>query len=772
MALPIKQKPNPQFPISFSHLAWTVLIFGAILLLGTSFVTSWNSSGPTFFSPEQFSSPSLRLSFSSSAPKNSDSSVFTAAALSSYSPSARSIPEFLQPPGQPWFLFCPALAAACLCILLPLIPFNNWTRLIVKSLILLEMLCYFVWRTLATLNLSDWASTIFSLLFYSVEIIGFLSFILHTIHSIWSTACQRSTEADCYSQDVLSGKYLPWVDVFIPTYSEPEFIVRRTVIGCQAMDYANKNIYILDDTRRPHIRNLAEELGCKYITRPDNKHAKAGNLNHAWPKTTGELIAILDADFVPFKNFLTRTVGFFQQFDVALVQTPQKFYNPDHHVRNLGLDHLVHDDLADFFEFDQSTRDLFNAALCCGTSYVVRRSALEAVGGYNTICLAEDSPTSITMLTLGYRIIYLKEILSMGESTRTHADFIKQRTRWHHSNYQIFCCGKIIPIWSNLNLAQKSVFVNFFIGSFQPLFRVFFLLTPLFSLCLGLSPILTTPTEILYYFVPYILVVIGTTAWGTEYHSSFFWNDVYETLLCFPLLKCLILSIRDPFGLPFKVTRKGVKYNKKNYNLEHTWPLLVTIALMIAVLCLHLVSYLQGVGQAVISPGLGILLFLLVYNIVVSGIAVLAAIDQPERRIVDRFPLQISCQLKINDFSNRNTMTEYVYQGYTKNLSEKGALVTLTSGDFTTATQLLLLEFTEEGFSVEAQLCRCEKQGNVTQVALKFINPTLQQNQKLVEMLYTDMTWWKRSKRPGNLDVLIALCVSFLKLRSLLTKYS
>ncbi len=107
------------------------------------------------------------------------------------------------------------------------------------------------------------------------------------------------------------------------------------------MDYPNKTVYILDDTRRPHIKAIAEELGCKYITRRDNKHAKAGNLNNALKQTNGEFISIMDADFVPFKNFLTRTVGFFQNSKIDLVQTPQYFYNPDYHARNLGLDCIL-----------------------------------------------------------------------------------------------------------------------------------------------------------------------------------------------------------------------------------------------------------------------------------------------------------------------------------------------------------------------------------------------------------------------------------------------
>ena len=124
----------------------------------------------------------------------------------------------------------------------------------------------------------------------------------------------------------------------IPTYNEPLFILKRTVIGCQALNYADKAIYLLDDTNRPEVKALAEELGCEYMARSDHQYAKAGNLNHAIAQTQGSLIVVFDADFVPTTNFLTRTIGFFQDPQVALVQTPQSFYNADPIARNLGLE--------------------------------------------------------------------------------------------------------------------------------------------------------------------------------------------------------------------------------------------------------------------------------------------------------------------------------------------------------------------------------------------------------------------------------------------------
>ncbi|MBF2067790.1 MAG: glycosyltransferase [Calothrix sp. C42_A2020_038] len=771
---------NAEDKVMISPWVKVLVIICLLIFMATIFVTNWTSSGPTILSSNElipafnhdnsFDSALNPFEFKNSVPPISNKSELNRfqSKLSNSIHNTKLgheglLPEFLQAPSQPLEVLFPTIAVAYICLLLRFIPSNNWTRLILKIFFLALMLRYFVWRTIATLNFEHWLSTIFSLFVYSVEAISLFSFVIYSLQSIWSSAKKRSAQADLYFQDISSGKYLPSVDVFVPTYNEPEQVVCRTVIGCQAMNYPNKKVYILDDTRREHIRELAKKLGCEYITRPDNKHAKAGNINNALPQTSGELITIMDADFVPFRNFLMRTVGFFQKQDVALVQTPQTFYNPDHHARNLGIDHMIHDDLAGFFAFSQSCRDVVNSALCCGTSYVVRRTALESTGGYLTKCLAEDSPTSIKMLTLGWQIVYLGEILSSGESTRTYVDFIKQRVRWHHSNYQIFCAGDTLPIWSKLNFWQKTYFLTFYIGNFGPFFRLVFMFTPVVTMCLGVSPIISSPTEFTYYLVPYLWLLVGSLSWSTEYSSSFFWNEIYETIVCYPFIKCLIFAIRHPFGLAFKVTRKGVKAESKNYNLSHTYPLLIGIFLMVAVLCLHLVGYRVGIWQTAVSSEFGLMFFLLIYNIIVMTIAFLAGIDQPERRAMDRFPLRTACRI---------VMEECIYTGYTNNVSEGGANITLVGSSLIAQdTQLVTVELIDYNLSLQAKIIRTNSQKKNHNITLEFANIGIEQNRRLVEFLYCDMTWWKQAKRPSSVDVFLEMISSFLGMRSLLTKY-
>ncbi len=740
--------------------AWGILGFGVALFLLTLILTQASSLQGWFpFWPPQIWEDLNVFSWTPAFPETGELSPWQALDPFTF----RTFPLFLQVPHQPFDLFGPLLFVVIGCSLLRYLPFSNWARAVVNTAMLLIMGRYLLWRSLSTLNLSSTIEALFSLLVFFNEVIACFSFFLGKTQSILSTDQQRRQEADQLSQAILNRTYLPSVDVLIPTYNEPEFVVRRTAVGCLAMDYPNKQVYILDDTRRPHIRQLAAELGCHYLTRADNRHAKAGNLNNALPHSRGDLIAVMDADFVPFTNFLTRTVGFFQDPEVALVQTPQSFYNPDHHVRNLGIDHLMHNDLAYFFEVSQSHRDYFNAAICCGTSYVVRRSHLRAVDGYLIRCINEDSPTSIKMLTRGLQVVYLNEILSMGESTRTYVDFIKQRTRWHHSNYQIFFCGDDIPIWK-LDWPQRMFFLSWYISCFQPFFRLIFILTPFLSLALGFSPILATGEELIYYLLPWLLVIIMGHGWATEYRNTFLWNEVYETILCWPLLRCQLFALRSPFGLHFKVTRKGVQTDQRVYNLNLTWPLLVGIGVMGICLGLYWTSF-RSQADLRGSFGMGMMLILLVYQILLMAIAFLAGIDQPERRLVDRFPLRTSCLVQVPGVDA--TEPPMSYPATTLNLSEHGACLQIDVPIEISMGKFIDFYLNEYDLWIRAKICRQQTQKGSTQLALQFQAVDPQTNRKLVEILYTTMTWWKQSKKLGSLEVAFALLSSLITLKPL-----
>ena len=114
---------------------------------------------------------------------------------------------------------------------------------------------------------------------------------------------------------------------------------------------------MLDDGRRPWLKEFCRDKGVGYLTRPNNAHAKAGNINHALTKTDAPYVAIFDADFIPQQNFLMRTMGFFADPKVGIVQTPHAFYNSDPMQTNLALRKTLPDDQRFFFEAIMPSRD-------------------------------------------------------------------------------------------------------------------------------------------------------------------------------------------------------------------------------------------------------------------------------------------------------------------------------------------------------------------------------------------------------------------------------
>jgi len=162
------------------------------------------------------------------------------------------------------------------------------------------------------------------------------------------------------------------VDVFITVYNEPPEIVRKTAEAAVRMHYPHRT-YILDDGRSSEIRALTEELDIGYISREDNRHAKAGNINNALRETTGDLILYLDADQIPSPRILLRVLGYFEDPRVAFVQTPQDFYN-------VPKNDPFGNDADLFYGPIQQGKDGWGAAFLCGTNVVLRREALIQMG--------------------------------------------------------------------------------------------------------------------------------------------------------------------------------------------------------------------------------------------------------------------------------------------------------------------------------------------------------------------------------------------------------
>ena len=419
-------------------------------------------------------------------------------------------------------------------------------RVVLIFIFLAVAIWYFSWR-LGTFN--PHALT-FSIALYSAEAYGFFTALMH-IFMTWRLSIRRPPP-------VSEGQS---VDVFVTTINEPVTILRRTLVNVMGMHYPHRT-WLLDDGRRPEMKTLAKELGCNYLTRPDNKHAKAGNLNHALEHSKGDFIAVFDADHAPNRNFLLRTLGYFQDDKVAVVQTPQDFYNLDsfqHHKKKNKA--LAWHEQSVFFRVIQRGKDYWNAAFFCGSCAVIRRSALEAIGGFAIGTVTEDLHTSVKFHKKGFRSVYHAESLAFGLAPSSIESFLKQRIRWGQGAMQVwrqegvfFCRG--------LTIAQRFNYLASSITYFDGWQKGLFYITPVIALTTGILPLNAIGSEFFLHFIPYFLL----TFWVFEEVNRGYGRSIVieqYNMVRFAAMAWSTLAFFKK-SLPFAVTPKGASPSPKS----------------------------------------------------------------------------------------------------------------------------------------------------------------------------------------------------------------
>jgi cellulose synthase (UDP-forming) len=297
------------------------------------------------------------------------------------------------------------------------------------------------------------------------------------------------------------------VDVFITNYDEPLDVLRRTALGAKSIRYPHRT-WLLDDGKREDVLQLAQELGIGYIRREGNAHAKAGNLNHALLLTDGEYVLQLDADHVPMRNILDRMLGYFDDPKVAFVQSPQDFYNTDSftHVVNDSGRRLWEENRI-FFSLIQPGKDTWNSAFFCGSCGVLRRSALEDIGGFSTQTITEDMETSIVLHARGWRSVYHGETLAYGLAPASAAAYHVQRLRWGQGSMQVL--RRMNPLtYPGLTWAQRLQYFASVITYLDGFQKLIFYLAPLMFLLFGVLPVSADPQQFIVLLTVYITLTL------------------------------------------------------------------------------------------------------------------------------------------------------------------------------------------------------------------------------------------------------------------------
>jgi cellulose synthase (UDP-forming) len=547
----------------------------------------------------------------------------------------------LQPDQLPFIaLIAPTMfVVGAIYVLAPMLPLSRaWARAAVFGIVWLVVGRYQIWRLFDTVLPADgeWYEIAWVWFCYAAELFALLdAFILYLA---FLRTTDRRAEADARETRLRATprEELPSVDIYIPTYDEPLDVLEKTITGALCIDYPKYQIWVLDDGRRPWLKQLCEDKGVGYLTRCDNAHAKAGNINHALTKTGADFVAIFDADFIPQRSFLMRTMGFFEDPAIGIVQVPHVFYNHDPLQTNLALRKSLPDDQRFFFEAIMPSRDAWNAAFCCGSNSITRRAALRAVGDELPIgSITEDMLLSLTMLRQGYITRFLCERLAFGLAPESLNAFFIQRQRWARGATQMLFLREG-PLGPHLSFVHRLMFLptHWFSQSATMLMSV---VAPLVFLWAGLSPLVNANTAaVVHYIVPMVLALVGglcAFAPGKYFPLA---SQVLGTFQSFKVLPVVLSTLVRPHGHAFKVTPKGSDAGRSGYESGIFWTCAGLIASNMAALVINTSPEWHIVTQTALLPMIAVWS---AYNIVVLFLVCMMCLQTRVKRTEERFKL-------------------------------------------------------------------------------------------------------------------------------------
>lgn len=318
----------------------------------------------------------------------------------------------------------------------------------------------------------------------------------------------------------------PSADIFLPSCGEDLEVIKNTITHAIAMAkyYGDAKVHVLDDAGVPMLRIFCSDVGVNYIARETKELKKAGNIRNAFKLTKGEVILILDADFVARPEMLEEMVSRMEAW-VAIVQTPQ-FFRVNRNMPWIEKGAGFVQEL--FYRLIQVNRDHFAAPVCVGTCALYRRQALEPFGGTAPIDYSEDLHTGFLVMTHNWQVKYFPINLAAGECPNNLQSYFTQQYRW--------CMGSITLMTNPEFWKAKAI------GFIQ---RCCFLT--------GMLYYIATATSIIMTVVPSLIVL-----WFFPHHAH--WYSIMFSLPSLLVGTCVIaLWSKHPFGL-YAVEARIVAY--------------------------------------------------------------------------------------------------------------------------------------------------------------------------------------------------------------------
>ena len=377
------------------------------------------------------------------------------------------------------------------------------------------------------------------------------------------------------------------------TPGEPLAMFDRTLAACRRIRYPHTT-YLLDDTRDPRFRELAERHGAECLELLDVPGAKAGKINRALAVTSEELVLVLDPDHVPFPEFLDRVIGHFDDDHVGFVQVSQAYYNQARSFTAAGAAEQTYA----FYGPGQMGLYGHGACVAIGANCTFRRAALDTIGGHG-IGLAEDLVTAIRLHAAGWKSVYVPEVLSRGLVPEDLGSFYRQQLKWARGVYEV-AFTELPQLARTLRWRQRLSYLA--IGTYY-LFGVttpLFLIVPYLFLWMGVQPAIMRFAEFVTVAAPVgiigALIYLMMQRWlcdrATE--RGIHWRGLALKIACWPVfLAGTVLAIVRA-DVPYIPTAKEAVRGRF---FRLAWPQLALVAVYIATLARVLAVRISGTGE-------------------------------------------------------------------------------------------------------------------------------------------------------------------------------
>lgn len=525
---------------------------------------------------------------------------------------------------------------------------------------------YLIWRIFYTIPFSyGLVAVIFGLLLLLAELVGYfesISFYM-TVHDTKTPSTPR----------IRASKF-PEVDVYIAAYNEPLELLFKTIVGCCNMDYPDRekkvHIHICDDGHRPELAEMCRDLNIGYITRDDNKYAKAGNLNNALLHTSAPFVVTFDADMIPMHDFLMKTIPFFmEEKKVGFVQVPQNFYNADSFQYNLFAEKKIPNEQQLFSRLIQAGKMKYNAVIYAGSNTVISRQALEEIGGFVVGTITEDFATGMLIESKGYQSIYLNEIHASGLAPENLEDLYSQRIRWGRGVIQTFKAHNPLKI-KGIDFKQKIMYLSALTYWYFGIWRFIYIMAPILFSVFGIVILKTTLAPLLYIWLPMFLLSKLTFKVFSNNFRTTTWSHIYDTVM-FPQVTLGV--IEETLGI--KLTKFNVtpKENVVRGTFQNKYTLVRVQIILLILSIIGIVKMLIGMFIS-LSPQFFVMnIFWLGYNIFLLSTAIIFASERPKFRRYERMQIMLKAVMTIG---NR------VIRCSTFDVSENGISLIISSNEY------------------------------------------------------------------------------------------